>query len=350
MRVLRKDVAEGFLHLQLDSLDDLWTLRTVLQRGDLATATTMRTADVPGDKARDVKAEKRTMRLGLRVETVSWHDFDDHLRVLGPIETGPQDHGRYHTLVLRPGDDVQIQKRHRLEGWHLRLVEEAVARSGSPQVVLLAIDDAEAQFGLLKSYGVQLLGTLPSSGQGKRFAGAAEAKRQFYGEATKSLRLLRPDPAVPLLVVGPGWWREEFLDHLREHAPEQAKNTLTDGTSQGGRGGVHEALRRGLLERLARDHRVTQETALVERFLEETARGGAVAYGLAEVRRAVDAGAAATLLVSDERVRSGDVDELVRAAESARCEVRIVASSHEAGAQLAAMGGVAALLRYRLDA
>jgi protein pelota len=350
MRLLRKDVAEGLLHLRIDSLDDLWTLRNLIAKGDLVTADTHRTAEAAGDKVREAKMEKRPMRLGVRAESVEWHHFDDHLRVLGPIEAGPQDHGRFHTLVLRAdGMDAVIQKRGALQPWHLRQVEQAVAATDAPQVLLLAIDDAEAQFGLLKSYGLQLLGSLPAGGQGKRHEGAAKAKEAFYQEALRSLQAFRPDPRVPLAVVGPGWWREEFLEYARAKAPAAAQGAMTEGTSQGGRTGLHEALRRGLVERVARDHRVGRDTLLVQDLLARIAKGdGTAAYGPADVERAVGAGAAETLLASDRLVREGTLDGLLRQAEAARCAVHVVSSSHDAGEQLDRMGGLAALLRFPL--
>ncbi|MFA5944898.1 MAG: mRNA surveillance protein pelota [Candidatus Thermoplasmatota archaeon] len=350
MRLLRKEITEGVLHLRIDSLDDLWTLRNLLAAGDRVTSDTSRTAESTGDKVREAKMEKRPMRLGVRVEAVEWHDFDDHLRVLGPIETGPQDHGRFHTLILRAdGMDVVIEKRHGLQPWHLRQVEQAVASTDSPQMLLLAIDDSEAQFALLKSYGLQLLGSLPAGGQGKRHEGAAKAKEAFYAEATKSLQMFRPDPKVPFVVVGPGWWREEFLEYARSKAPATVAGAITEGTAQGGRTGLHEALRRGLLSRVSKEHRVSTDTALVEEFLARVAKGdGLVSYGPAEVGRAVVAGAADSLLVSDRVVRSGSVDALLKQAETARCTVHIVSSSHDAGEQLDRMGGLAALLRFAL--
>jgi protein pelota len=348
VRLLKKDIGEGFLHLQLDTLDDLWALRNLIAPGDLVTADTTRTAESTGDKIREGKMEKRGMRLGVRAIQVEWHDFDDHLRVLGPIETGQQDHGRHHTLVLRAdGMDVHIQKKGSLTSWHLQQVADAVAATHVPQVVLLAIDDTEAQFALLKSYGIQLLGSLPAGAMGKQFAGAEGAKAAFYDEALKSLQSFRPDPKTPTLVVGPGWWREEFLEHAKRKAPAVAAGLMTEGTAHGGRTGIHEAVRNGLVERVSRDHRVGRESRLVETLLARIAKGdGTAAYGPAEVARAVDAGAAETVLVSDIVARTGLHDDLLRRAEGARAELVIVASGHDAGQRLHRLGGLAALLRY----
>lgn len=352
MRLLRKEVGEGVLHLRIDSLDDLWALRNLIATGDRVTADTTRTAESTGDKVREAKMEKRGMRLGVRAESVEWADFDDHLRVLGPIETGPQDHGRFHTLSLRgDGMDVVIEKRSPLQPWHLQQVTEAVAATDAPKVLLLAIDDSEAQFGLLKSYGLQLLGSLPSGGQGKRHEGAGKAKEQFYGEVLKSVQVFRPDPKVPFVVLGPGWWRDEFLDFARARAPSAVTGAVSEGTAHGGRTGLHEALKRGLLDRVARDHRVAHDTGLVTEFLARVAKGdGTAAYGPADVARAVAAGAVDSILASDRLVRSGKIEALLREAEAARCAIHVVSSSHDAGDQLDRMGGLAALLRFPLTA
>lgn len=352
MRLIAKDLQEGRLVVKLDSLDDLWTLRNLIQDGDLVTAYTFRTAEAAGDKVRAEKMEKRPMRLGVRAHSVEWHDFDDHLRVLGPIETGPQDHGRHHTLVIRPdGAEVEVQKRRPLAQWELDEIQRAQQSSQAPQILLLAIDDSEAQFAHLKPHGLQVLGTLPSAGQGKRHPGALEAKRAFYDEACRSLAMLRPDPKVPLLVVGPGWWREEFLDHARQRAPALVHNSATDGTSQGGRAGLQEAVRRGLVDRLVQGHRVAAETLLVDELLGHIAKDdGLATYGPAQVAAAVASGAVQALLLADTHARQGTHDAIIQQAEAARTRIHVLSSAHEAGERLSQLGGIAALLRYRLEA
>ncbi len=350
MRLLKAEEGLGFLRIQTETLDDLWTLRNLIENGDLVTMGTYRTAEATGDRIRDGKMEKKRMTLGVRVEKVEWHDFDDHLRIHGIIETGPQDHTRHHTHIVREErEQVDIQKPGPLKQWHMEQVKEAEAQSKAPQVVLLAIDDSEAQFAVLRGYGIQWLGSLACTGQGKRFDGASAAKKQFYDEAAKTLATLRPSPDVAVIVVGPGWWREEFIDHVAQKDAELARGLLTDGTSQGGRRGVHEAIQRGLIQKVSRDHRVAWEMQQVERVMAAIAKDGLVAYGPEEVLSAVTLGAAEEVLITDKALRDPRFDGVVAQAEATRCKVHIVASGHEAGARLDQLAGVAALLRFALS-
>ncbi len=339
------DRKEGRLKLRLDSVDDLWTLRNLVQVGDLATADTYRTAEGADDKIRSEKSAKKRMRLGVRVQDVEWHDFADHLRIHGVIEAGAQDHGRHHTLVFKgEQEELEIQKPEGIQAWHLEQLKEAEAATGAAAAIVLSIDDSEAQLSVLRAYGIQHLGSIAATGQGKRHIDK-DAKTQYYDEVVRALAALRRDHE-PLLVVGPGWWRTEFIEYAaKQHG--LVDGAQSEGTGQAGRAGVQEAISRGLVERIAQEGRVGNEAAKVEEVFIRMATDGLVAYGPAEVRDAVDVGAAEELLIADTAARSGDHDELLKAADMARCKVHVVATGHDAGARLAAIGGVAALLRFK---
>ncbi len=355
MKQLKVDVGQGILKLRIDTLDDLWTLRNLIGTGDLVTASTTRTAESAGDKLRPEKAEKKRMTLGIRVEDVEWHGFADHLRVHGVIESGPQDLGSHHTLVFKDerGTELTIQKRDgRIHAWQKDIIRQAEQATKEPQVLLLAIDDTEAQFGQLQSYGLRPLGALPAGGQGKRFAAkdSGAAKKRFYDEVLTSLKTLRTDPSIPFLVVGPGWWREEFIDHATAKDSALMQGVRTDGTSQAGVAGLREALQRGVVAQVARDHRVHTETERVDQVYEHMGKDdGLCAYGPQEVLSAVQAGAAEEVLLTDVSVRENTHPAVIAAAEENRTAVHIVSTSHDAGERLQRLGGVAANLRFALQ-
>ncbi len=61
------------------------------------------------------------------------------------------------------------------------------------------------------------------------------------------------------------------------------------------------------------------------------------------------AGAVDTLLVLDTEVRKENVEGMMTAVESGRGNVLVVSERFEAGKKLEAIGGIAALLRYKLS-
>jgi len=66
------------------------------------------------------------------------------------------------------------------------------------------------------------------------------------------------------------------------------------------------------------------------------------------VRGAAEQGAVETLMVSDEQVRSPEMDRLMRSVSDARGRVVIFSSEFEPGKRLSALGGVAAITRYKI--
>ena len=87
----------------------------------------------------------------------------------------------------------------------------------------------------------------------------------------------------------------------------------------------------------------------MDEVLLRIATDGAVAYGIGDVRKAVAYGAAETVLVSDTLLRDEEATRVIEQAERINASVVVLSTEFEPGERLAALGGVAALLRYRLE-
>lgn len=341
MRVLHRDMKAGEVRLKIQNADDLWHLFNLVEAGDLVRAYTYRREESVTDKIRPERMEKVRMKVALRVEKVEYQDFSDRLRISGVIEEAPQDLGRHHTLNVGVDDDLTIVKEWR--DHELRRIEEAVAATEVPLVTVVAIDDEEALLAEIRQMGIREIAVIRSDRQGKMFPGA-DRRALYFQEVLEKARTIHP--AAPLLVVGPGFEREDFARFVEGRSPDVAERIRLHGTSQGGLPGIREAMRAGLGAKVLEETRVAQETRLVERLLEEVAKGGLYAYGPAEVDAAASAGAIETLLVTDMRVRDLAVEALMRTVESARGRVAVISSRHEAGAKLESLGGIGGILRF----
>ena len=87
----------------------------------------------------------------------------------------------------------------------------------------------------------------------------------------------------------------------------------------------------------------------MDEVLLRIATEGAVAYGINEVRRAIAYGAAETVLVSDTLLRNEEVTGLIEQAEYVGASVVVMSTEFEPGERLEALGGAAALLRYKIE-
>jgi protein pelota len=113
--------------------------------------------------------------------------------------------------------------------------------------------------------------------------------------------------------------------------------------------GIYEMMKRDIVSRLIAETRGGQETAQVEALLAEIGKDGNCAYGIDEVERALQLGAAVMLLVTDELMRKGKAEKLFRLAKRTGARYMIISTAHEAGKRLAHLGGAGALLRYKMQ-
>lgn len=345
MRVLHQDSRTGEIKVQIDSLDDLWHLYNVIAPGDLVYAVTFRREEVKADKIRSERGEKKRMRLGIRVEKVEFHEFDDRLRILGVIEDGPQDIGSYHTLNLQEGDVITIVK----ERWtnaQLKRIARAVEDTKRPQIVFVSMDQDEATVAVMRQFGVREIATIQAEKSGKMYE--MKGERDFYKEVAEKVAQLASEE-VPVVILGPGFAKEALLRRGKELYPEVFGRARIFNTGQSGMPGINELMKKGMGGGVLDESRVAMEMRLMEQVLSEISKDGAVTYGPAQVERAAQIGAIDTLLVLDSLMRTKDLDGLMRQVEETGGKVIVVSEHHDAGKELEALGGLAALLRFKVD-
>jgi len=345
MKVLHQDRFKGEIKMQVEVSDDLWHLYNILTPGDLVYASTYRREEAKSDKIRAERGEKKRMTLGIRLEKVEFGEFDNRLRLLGVIEEGPQDVGSYHTLLMEEGEVLSVIK----QQWkpsQLDRVRRAVEDSKKPSVMFISLDDDEATVAVMRQFGVQKLADIFAGGHGKMYATKEEG--DYFGEIIVKAKQAY-SPGVPIIILGPGFAKETLIAKGKEKEPEMFSRACLYHTGQSGMTGIQELMKRGMGTEVLKDSRVAEETELVEKLLEQVGTDGLATYGPKEVREATKAGAVEQLLILDSLVREKDVEALIRSVEDARGRVTIVSELHEGGKKLEALGGMAALLRYKMS-
>ena len=347
MKVLFKDLKHGEIKLVPENLDDIWHLYNIIEENDLVRAVTFRTDEQKDDKKRSKKAEKKRMKLGIRVSEVKFHEFSDRLRIHGIIEEGPQDLGSFHTLNIDADkmEPITIIKE-KWKDYQLKRIDEAVKQRNQPILVFVSLDEDNATVAILRQSGIQWIADIDSKRSGKMYE-SKDTQNEYFSEILQVVKTNKTQ-ASPLIIVGPGFTKEHFLKYGKEKEPNLFEKTFIHATGHSGMNGIQEAIKTGIVKQITKENRVVLETMIVEKLFEEIKKNGLVTYGPEEVKNAVQQGAVEKLIIADKIVRTPQGEELLRAAKENNSDFIIVNTMNEAGKKLEGIGGVAALLRFRI--
>jgi protein pelota len=335
-----------------ESLDDLWHLTYVLEPGDAVSADTTRRIQRDDDMTRDTGGQREPMWIQLEVTDVEFAKFANRLRVGGEIvDCSREDQlGFHHTFNVEEHDELTIEKVWQVD--QLERLQEAVETAEQPDVAIVTVEEGEAHVHTVAQYGVEERATITgTTGKGEY----ARGRDELFDELASIVRRLDVEA---IILAGPGFTKQDALDHIEDAAPEAAgKIQLVDTASVGDRG-VHEVLKRGAVDRIQTETRISKEAELIDELMEQIAEGAKAAYGIDEVSKAAEFGAVETLLVLDERLREEragegdwelDVNDVIANVERQGGEVTVFSHEFDPGQQLANLGGIAAVLRYRLN-
>jgi protein pelota len=256
---------------------------------------------------------------------------------MGRIAEAPEDIERgYHSIDIKPGSLIKIQKEWRT--WEINRIR-AMAEKIEP-ILICILDDREADFYVLRETAHHLF-HLSSPGLGKE-AGVSK-KPEYYGSILSELKK-REEKSI--ILAGPGFTREEIAKLIKDKEKEVAEKVIMDSVSHTGEVGLQELLRRGSIDKIVKNSRISRETQAVESVLIEIARDGKAVYGLGKVREIIGMGAADLILVSDKKL--GEFEEILKNAEKTKSKIMVISSEHQSGEKLYGLGGIAALLRFQV--
>jgi protein pelota len=346
VRLLHHDAATGRLRLRLETPSDLWRLARLVHPGEVVGASTTRRDPEAPEEVAGAERTRRRVFLAVRAEQVEFHGFSKHVRITGPIVEGPFDIGRHHTLDLGEGDEVTVVKPSPSAA-DRTLLDEGLRGADDPVVVVAAVDWGDSSLVRIRGRAIEPIADVRRTIAGKRYEGGqGEKDRAAYVEELLGLLRREGANATVVLVVGPGFLKEELQQRIAEADPALKKKVKLYATAESGRVGIDELLRSGKATEALRGSVAAEESEVVERLVRSLAGGLRTAVGPAEVAMTVDAGAVETLLVSESLLTDAGLAPTLDRARAARVRIFVVRDDGEAGHRLAALGRVAAILRY----
>jgi len=349
MRILKIDRKANFLHLVPEVTDDLWHLERIIEKHDLVSGSADRRIK---PRQEGEKAERIKLLVTLDVDSVEFHSFSGKLRITGIIVEGKPEKmlelGAMQSIEAELGEPIKIKKKE-LKKFQVERIEKAAQETKTGKVLLVVLDDEQACLALLGEFELAEKCTVRSGRSGKQFAGDESLQKKYFSEIFSKIIELKCERAV---IAGPGFAKEglqRFIEEKGGHGKTQFSYASTNSI---GPTGMQELIKGDALEKAVQEMQLVRETQLLEKVLAELGRDSGLAeYGLAQVKKAVDFGAVRELLAADKMLleKRREIEELMQKAEQMGGEVHLINSGHEAGAKLVSLGGVAALLRYRIE-
>ena len=272
---------------------------------------------------------------------------------------------------------------------------------------ILSIDTQETGIGILTGDRWEVVDTLTSGVAGKHRQGGQSARRferlrdnelnEYYHRVADHVKQVFIDQysVKGTIVGGPGPTKENFLKE--EYLDYRLQNSIisTLDTSYSGEEGVRELIEKAQKEGILQEFRVMEEKLLIKKFMSEVHSGrGLGIYGIHDVVKALESGIADLVLVTDdityvkleirckackniqaimidrsqlvstkqdwlskqcsvcsstdlELVDKDIVDYLNELAIKTGCRLEVISGRTEEGAQLASLGKLGAILRYK---
>ncbi|MBI1970112.1 mRNA surveillance protein pelota [Candidatus Woesearchaeota archaeon] len=354
MKILHSDTRKGEVTVIPEHLDDLWDLSTIIEKGDLLKAQTVRKIKIGESTERSGSIVKKTVTLTIQVEQIDFSPQTQSslLRVGGAIAEGFEDipKGSHHTISIEPHMKITFQK-HPWPAYAWNKLQQAAKTKQAP-VLLCVMDREEAHIARLKPYGYEVLTTIKGDVAKKR--DDHHKQDTFYKEILTYLEEQdRQTPVDAILIASPAFWKEDFKKAAKDH-PLTKKMTLATVSSSDATA-FNELLKRQEVKQVLQQDRISKEMKLVEEVLTEISKGTLGVYGLQEVKRSIEHGATKCILITDmfikearEQKRYAPIEALLKQAEMIKAEVHLISSMHDSGKRLDGLGGIAGILRYQM--
>jgi peptide chain release factor subunit 1 len=259
---------------------------------------------------------------------------------------------------LEPEDDISVRVYKCGQGFYLDPLEDMLKHKEAYGIVLL--DRREANVAILKGKSINTIHSFSSAVPGKYKAGGQSAARfarvrenlarAFYQKVADTVNTEFNPQVTPLkgiLIGGPGPSKEEFYNEnfLNQEIKDKVISVVDIGYV--GEQGLHELVEKS--QDILANQAIVKEKKAGERFFRVLGKTKDLAtYGEEKVRKALDAGAVDLMLITSS-IDENKIEELAKLVENQSGDWIILDKDGRDGKTLDGLGGIGAILRYKLQ-
>ncbi|MCY3411197.1 MAG: mRNA surveillance protein pelota [Candidatus Heimdallarchaeota archaeon] len=350
---LKEHLKVGTVEVVPEDSDDLYVLYNIITEGDRIIAKTSR--KVKKGTSGSETTTRITTTIELVVISTEFHGFGESIRVKGTIASAGDESvslGSHHSIAIELKKPVSIIK----DSWSRSELEELrESQLGNPLgLIILVIDDDHALITQVGSHASKiLLEIVPAvTRKGSDPNQYQQSLQDYFEEVLNFLRDLQKQGKIEQLVVGgPGFIHEKFMELLRKSLPNLIKQSLNVAIKSSGRPGIQEILNYHLPENFVEQNKGVRQAELVQEILDHLGRNtGLVAYA-GDVVHAIEIGAVEKLLILDKELHKSPeernkINRLMDDARTMRGFVSIMSSMHDNGKIIEGLGSIVAILRF----
>ena len=157
-----------------------------------------------------------------------------------------------------------------------------------------------------------------------------------------------------IILASPAFYKEDLMKEI--DSGELKRKIVLATSSDVSEAALHEVTKSPELARILQNNRAREEELLVEELLKQIKKDNLAAYGFKQVKEAILAGAVETLLVTDELIHQKklageypELDELMQQIDALKGEIHVLSTEFDGGRKLQGLGGIAAILRYKME-
>ncbi len=347
MIVVKKNFRQGDVVVKLSLQDDFWYLSHIISPGDIVKGKTERKIKIGDGSDSRSSVVRKIMHLSLTVEDVSFSS--DELRVKGTVAKEHDDVpiGSFHSISFKLHDTLALTK----PSWpsYVQKKFEEAAANTAQHILVVLFDREEALYSLVSQQGIRHLGSSKAEVQNKQYA--TSASDSIVDELIASVQnLLQTNDISSLVFASPAFWHSSLQKKLPADLKKKSVMVTTHAVHKGA---VVKLLARQELKSLLKDQRLSHEQEQVDAAIHALAKEQ-LAYGLADVSKAAEIGAVASILVSDSFMQKqkeeglfATLDELLQSVDAAKGDVHIIFSP-DLVQTIDGLGGVVGILRWKI--
>ena len=357
MKILEIDKKYENISVRTENLNDLWTLFNVIDKNDEVSARTHRRVVLKEGS----KGERKQMNLKLNVESVSFHEFSNRLRVKGTILEGPEDfvsYGTYHTFNIEPGQKLTIKKERWLKSETKRLKKQSTFETDF-NMLMIAIETGLATIALITNFSHNRIATIKKNIPGKRYEQSFRNKayEEFFSDVSRILsEKIKSVKINTIIICGPGSTKDRFDQFIKQKAqiPNLPKIYCIHASS-GTESAILETMKSKELKSLKENVKVLLETERIEEIMQLFATNSdLIVIGFDEISNAIEKGAVKELFCADILIRGAlkekklQIERILNGVEKVGGKIHILSSEHPTGQQIIDLGSLVAILRYKI--